>query len=472
MSHRRHDVIVIGGGPGGEVAVNTLVKAGNRVALVEQELIGGECTNWGCIPSKTLLRPAELSGASARTAGVEEARLDWPSLAAYRDYMVSNHDDGPRVDGYRKRGVTVIKAPGRVIAAGKVMAADEELHADAIIVATGSEAVIPPIPGLAEAGYWTNREATALIDIPASVVIIGGGAVGVELAQFLARFDAHVSVIEGSERLSPREPAQIGDALQSALVADGVDIRLGSHAASVRSEAGRRIVTLADGSEVSGEVLIVAAGRRPRTSGLGLDAVDVTVTRRGIEVDDRCRAAAGVWAIGDVTGIAAFTHVAKYQGRIAAMDILGASVTADYRAVPRVTFTDPEIAAVGITTEEEARSRGIQAATASIDLTSVARSYTYERDPRGAFGVVVDGERDVLIGAWAVGPLAGEWIHQAVLAVRAEIPVSVLKDTMAQFPTFSEALGTALRALPGDAEANRDGASLGQEPAQRQLGAA
>jgi pyruvate/2-oxoglutarate dehydrogenase complex dihydrolipoamide dehydrogenase (E3) component len=195
-------------------------------------------------------------------------------------------------------------------------------------------------------------------------------------------------------------------------------------------------------------VLIVATGRRPRTADIGLEAVGARVTRRGIEVDDGCRAAAGLWAIGDVTGIAAFTHVAKYQGRIAAMNILGQAARADYRAVPRVTFTDPEIAAVGITTEDEARSQGIRVETSSIELASVARSYTFERDPRGAYGVVVDCDRQVLVGAWAVGPLAGEWIHQAVLAVRAEIPVDVLKDTMAQFPTFSEAMGAALRGLP------------------------
>ena len=455
MSDTTHDVIVIGGGPGGEVAVNTLVKGGKRVALVEQELIGGECTNWGCIPSKTLLRPAELAGACDRTAGVEVPRLDWPTLAAYRDYMVTDHDDGPRADRYRKRGVTVIKAPGRILSQGVVEAGDERLRADAVIVATGSETAIPPIPGLGEVGYWTNREATGLTDIPTSVVIIGGGAVGVELAQFLARFGAQVSLIEGAGRLSPREPHQIGDALHAALMADDIDVRLGVQAQSVRCENGQRVVTLADGREVFGNELIVAAGRRPRTAGLGLEDVGVSITRRGVEVDKHCRAAAGVWAIGDVTGIAAFTHVAKYQGRIAAMDILGHAVEADYRAVPRVTFTDPEIAAVGITTDDEARSRGIQVVTSSIELTSVARAYTYERDPRGTFGVVVDSDRQVLVGAWAVGPLAGEWIHQAVLAVRAEIPVNVLKDTMAQFPTFSEAMGTALRALP-DSEGTAD----------------
>ena len=453
----RHDVIIVGGGPGGEVALNTLVKAGARVALVEQELIGGECTNWGCIPSKTLLRPAELAAACGRTAGIGVPPLDWPSLAAYRDYMVSSHDDSARVKRYRDRGVTVVKSRGRIAGPGVVETSEGTLRADAIVVATGSEALIPPIPGLAESGYWTNRQATALSEIPASVVVIGGGAVGVELAQFLKRFGSSVTVIEGAERLSPREPAGIGDALANALASDGIELRLGTQARSVRHVDGQRMVTLEDGSEAPGDVVIVAAGRLPRTADLGLDTVGITAARRGIEVDEHCRAGEGVWAIGDVTGIAAFTHVAKYQGRIAAMDILGHPASADYRAVPRVTFTDPEVAAVGITTEDDARAQGIRPASVVIELpTAIARPYTFEEHPRGAFGVVVDLDREVLIGAWAVAPLSGEWIHQAVLAIRAEVPIDVLKDTIAQFPSYSEALGTALRALPDAATTNGD----------------
>jgi len=219
-----------------------------------------------------------------------------------------------------------------------------------------------------------------------------------------------------------------------------------SHA--VRVDGVEKIVALDDGSELRGEVVLVAAGRRPRTTGLGLESVGIEPGKTGIEVDERCRAGEGVWAIGDVTGVAAFTHVAKYQGRIAVADILGHDVRADYRAVPRVLFTDPEVAAVGMT-EEQARAAGIDVATATIDLPStVARSYTFEEHPSGRLGVVVDRQRQVLLGAWAVAPLAGEWIHIAVLAVRAEVPVPVLRDTIAQFPSFSEALGIALRGLP------------------------
>jgi dihydrolipoamide dehydrogenase len=453
----RFDAIVLGAGPGGEVALNTLAKEGVRIALVEQELIGGECSNWGCIPSKTLLRPTELKGKSMRAAGIMTPALEWPQLSSYRDYIVSNHDDTGKVARYEARGITVVKGRGQIVAPGRVEAGGQVLEGDAIIVATGAEAVVPPIPGLVEAGYWTNREATELTEIPESAVVIGGGAVGIELAQFLARFGSRVTLVQGAERLADREAAEIGDALAEILSDDGVDLRLSARAEAVRRSGGRRVVTLGDGSEVSGQELIVATGRRPRTGDIGLEAVGIVPTRRGIEIDERCRAGEGVWAIGDVTGIAAFTHVAKYQGRIAAMDILGHPARADYRAVPRVTFTDPEVAAVGLTTEEEARAEGIEAASVVLDLpTSIARPYTFQENPRGVFGIVADTRRELLVGAWAVAPLASEWIHQAVLAIRAEIPIAVLTDTIAQFPSFSEAFGTALRALPNGPGAPMD----------------
>lgn len=258
-----------------------------------------------------------------------------------------------------------------------------------------------------------------------------------------------MTLVQGAERLAERETPEIGDYLREILEGDGIDLRLGARAQSVRVENGTRAVELEDGSDARGEVVLVATGRRARTRDLGLETVGIEPTRRGIEIDERCRASAGVWAVGDVTGIAAFTHVAKYQGRIAAMDILGHPAKADYRAVPRVTFTDPEVAAVGITTEEDALAQGFEPASVVIDLpSSIARPYTFQKNPHGKFGVVVDSARDLMVGAWAVAPLASEWIHVAVLAIRAEIPVPVLKDTIAQFPSFSEAFGAALRALP------------------------
>jgi dihydrolipoamide dehydrogenase len=444
----RFDAIVLGAGPAGEVALNTLVKAGRRVALVEQELIGGECTNWGCIPSKTLLRPPELRGQSEHAAGVTTPDLDWPRLSAYRDYMVSNHDDSRRISSYEARGVTVFKESGRIAGPGRVEANGHVLKGDAIVVATGADAVIPPIPGLADSGYWTNREVTALTEIPESVVFIGGGVVAVELGQFLARFGSKVTIVQGPPRLADREDPRIGELLGEILEQDGAELVLGRRAVGVRGDGSEKVVELDNGTEVRGAKLVVATGRRPRTQGIGLDAVGIEPGKRGLEVDERCRAGEGVWAVGDVTGVAMFTHVGKYQGRIAAMDIVGKPANADYRAVPRVVFTDPELAAVGLS-EAAAREAGYDVVTATIDLpTSIARPYTYQEDPKGTFSVIVDRQRQVLLGAWAVAPLASEWIHTAVLAIRAEIPVSVLKDTIAQFPTFSEAFGFALRSLP------------------------
>jgi pyruvate/2-oxoglutarate dehydrogenase complex dihydrolipoamide dehydrogenase (E3) component len=441
------DVVILGAGPGGEVALNTLVKHGKRVALVEQEVIGGECTNWGCIPSKTLLRPTELRGQAMRTAGVHPPMLDFERLAEYRDYMVSNHDDSERISRYEAREVKVFKAPGRIAGRGRVEVDGEVLECEAIVVATGAEAVIPPIPGLAETGYWTNREATDLTEVPASAVVVGGGAVGLEISQFLARFGSHVTVIQGGDRLAPRDEPRIGERLAEILAEDGIELVLNRRAVEVRRDGRDRVVAMDDGSEARGEALVVATGRKPRAEDIGLDTVGIEPGRRGIEVDERCRAAEGVWAIGDVAG-GGFTHVAKYQGRIAAQDILGFDVKADYRAVPRVYFTDPEVAAVGMT-EAEAREAGIDVLANEIFLpTAIARPYTYQEHPNGIFGVVLDRERDILVGAWAVAPLASEWIHQAVLAIRAEIPCSILKDTIAQFPSYSEALGAALRALP------------------------
>ena len=446
----RFDVVIIGAGPGGEVALNTLLKVGKRVALVENTVIGGECTNWGCIPSKTLLRPTELEGECENVAGVATPALDFERLSAYRDYMVSDHDDSKAAGRYEERGVKVVKDTGRILGPGRVQAGDAVLETDAIVVATGAEAVVPPIPGLAEAGYWTNREATDLTEIPESVVVIGGGVVGIELSQFLARFGSRVTIVQGADHLADREAPAIGDALVEILERDGVEVRLGVHAMAVRVEGAERIVTLDDGSEACGAVLLVATGRRPRTSGLGLETVGIEPGRSGLAIDERCRAGEGVWAIGDVTGTAAFTHVAKYQGRIAAGDICGRPVKADYRAVPRVIFIDPEIAAVGLT-EAQAKEQGLDVLAATIDLpTSIARPYTYQEKPTGTFGVVVDRERQVLVGAWAIAPLAGEWIHTAVLAIRAEVPLDVLRDTIWQFPTFSEAFGAAFRALPDE----------------------
>jgi pyruvate/2-oxoglutarate dehydrogenase complex dihydrolipoamide dehydrogenase (E3) component len=443
----RFDVAILGAGPAGEHAAYALIHAGRRVLLVERELIGGECTNWACIPTKTLLRPSEVRGESARAAGTRAAELDWPDLARYRDYMTSAGDDSARVKGYADQGATVVKGTGRLAGPGRLQVGENVFEADRILISTGSYPVIPPIDGLREAGYWTNREATALREIPASVVIVGGGPVGVELAQFLRRFGSEVSIVQGADRLAEREDEHVGALLRAAMDADGIDVRTSVQAQRVRLEAGGRVVSLDDGTELRGEQLIIAVGRRPTADDIGLETIGVQGGRHGIPVDEHCRVADGVWAAGDCTGKMQFTHVAKYQARVAMADMFGTPVDADYRAIPRVIFTDPEMAAVGLT-EAQARDAGHDVATAQISLPqSIARPYTYEQDPRGELGVVVDRQRRVMLGAWAVAPLASEWIHQAVLAIKAEVALDVLLQTVAQFPSYSEGYLSALQAL-------------------------
>jgi dihydrolipoamide dehydrogenase len=444
----RFDVAILGAGPGGEHAAYSLSAEGRRVLLIERELIGGECTNWACIPTKTLLRPSEVREESERAAGVQAAPLAWPDLARYRDFMTSAGDDSARVKRYGEMGVTVVKGEGRLAGSGRLTVDGRQFEADAILISTGSGPVVPPVDGLQEAGYWTNREATATQEIPASTIVLGGGPVGIELAQFLHRFGSRVSVVQGSPRLAEREDERVSELLAETLRADGIDLRTGVHGTRVSLDGEHRVLTLDDGSEVRGERLVVAVGRRPRTHDIGLETIGVEPGRGGIPIDEHCRVADGVWAAGDCTGVMLFTHMAKYQARVAMADMRGHPTNADYRAIPRVIFTDPEVAAVGLS-EAQAREAGIDVAVSRIELpTTIARPYTYEQDPRGELSVVVDRARQVMVGAWAVSPLASEWIHHAVLAIRAEVPLAVLLDTVAQFPSYSEAFLSAVQQLP------------------------
>ncbi len=441
------DAIVLGMGPGGEVAASRLLDASKTVAVIERELIGGECGYWACIPSKTLLRPPEARAEADRAAGVSRPDLSWPETRDYRDYMIRNLDDSGQVEGYERQGASVFKGAGRLAGPGVVEVDGRQLHADHVIIATGSDSVIPPIEGLDEVGAWTNREATTLRAIPRRAVMIGGSAVGVELGQFLRRYGAEVTIVQSADRLLNREDPRVGELTQGYLEAEGIDVRLNAKAIRACKDGESTVVTLDDGSEVTTDVVVLGTGRQPRVADIGLETVGVQANQGGVTVDERCSVTNGVWAIGDVTGVMPFTHVAMYQGRVVADNILGRPRTANYTGIPRVVFADPEVAAVGLHADQ-ARSKGMDVVSTELVLAdAIARPWTYEKDPRGHLGLVADRRAGVLIGAWAVAAQASEWIHQAAQAIRAEIPIATLLDGVAQFPTYSEAYLKALEQL-------------------------
>lgn len=442
-----YDAVILGAGPGGRGAAQKLAGEGLSVAMVEQELVGGECPYWACIPSKTLLRPVEAAGQAAHVPGLGAPPLDFGEVAEYRDYMNSGLDDTEKAKAIASQGVEVVRGHGRIAGPGRVEVGDRTLETSRIVVATGTTSAVPPVEGLDTVPYWTNREATTFTEVPESVTVLGGGPVGVELGQMLARYGARVTIVQGADRLLDREDASVGERLADLLSAEGIDVRLGLHVERAETSGGQIVVRLEDGERIGAEKLLVATGRRPRVGKIGLESAGVEPGERGIEVDEHCRAGEGIWAIGDVTGISPFTHVAAYQAGIACADILGEPRPADYRAIPRVVFCDPEVAAVGLT-PDGARERGIRTVTSSVDLAKVDRTETYGRDLSGHLGVLADVERQVIVGAWAVAPLASEWIHSLVLAIKAELPLALLRDTIVQFPTFSEAIATAVGRIP------------------------
>lgn len=439
------DIVVIGAGASGEAAADHAALRGATVALVEKDLVGGSCAYWACMPSKSLLHGAEV-----RARGGD---FPWPRASAFRDWMINRTgraypDDATHARGHERAGVAVVRGTARIAGRGRVEVAlaggaGRTLEARrGIVVATGSRAKVPPIPGLDEAGYWTNVEATSLRELPESIVILGAGPSGVEFAQYYARFGVRTAIVQSNPRLLPTDHERSSELLAASFRGEGIDVQTGARAARVRPSAGPRgehVIDLADGTSAAGHVIAIGIGRTPNVSGIGLETVGVDV-REGefLKVDERLRLADGVYAVGDLVGREISTHLGHYEGEVAVRAALGDDVTADLRAVPRCVYTDPELAAVGLKVEQ-ARERGIDAAEFTQDLATTAKGYVSEA--RGHVTIVVDRAARTLVGAFLAGPGATEAVHEAVLAVKLKVPLAVLEDTIHAFPTTARAFG-------------------------------
>jgi pyruvate/2-oxoglutarate dehydrogenase complex dihydrolipoamide dehydrogenase (E3) component len=447
------DVIVIGMGPGGERVAGELALAGLEVAGVESGLVGGECPYYGCVPSKMMIRAANLLAEARRITGMSgQASVDpsWAPVARrIRDEATDDWDDAVAADRFTGQGGHLFRGHGVITAPGQVTVGDQVLRARrGIVIATGTSPAVPPIPGLAGTPYWTNREAVKATEVPRSLAVLGGGAVGVELAQVFARFGARVTVVEGLSRLLPAEEPEAGELLARVFEAEGIAVRTGVTASRVRHADGAFTVTLADGTELTATDLLIATGRRTDLAAIGIAAVGIDQHARFVPVDDRMHAAPGVWAIGDVVGHGMFTHMAVYHADIVIADVLGRPHHgADYRAVPRVTFTDPEIGSVGLT-EAEARLQGMDVRTGLAQVPSSARGWIHKAGNEGFIKLVEDATSGLLAGATSAGPVGGEVLSMLTLAVQARVPVAGLREMIYAYPTFHRAVEDALTELP------------------------
>jgi len=425
-------VLVLGGGSTGEHFVGALRRLDEDVdiTLVERRLVGGECTYYACMPTKTMLRATELASSLERAPGLRPERPEADGVWSWRDWMTSSWDDSGQVEWLEGQRCRLVRGDARVVRPGVVAVDGEELEYDRLVLATGSSPVVPDV--VAGVEHWTNVDATSTHEVPESLAVLGSGPVGCELAQFFSRMGSRATIVERGERILGRVHEDAAAVLASVFEEEGIEIRTGVEAQ--RAEPG--VLHLSDGSRVEAERLLVATGRRPNVE--GLEAAGVRIGRRGIELDEQCRAAEDVWAIGDVTGVAQFTHVGKYQARVAAAAMCGRDVRADYRAIPAGIFTDPEVGTVGRTEGPSAR----------YELSATPRTSTYEKPKRDGFvRLFADPEERVLVGAVCVGPQAAEWLGQLTLAVRSATPVDVLVDVIQPYPTFSEAIFFALQEL-------------------------
>ncbi|MBY8872060.1 FAD-dependent oxidoreductase [Micromonospora sp. PLK6-60] len=484
------DVVVVGLGVGGEEVAGRLAEAGLTVVGIDRGLVGGECPYWGCVPSKMMIRAANALAEARRVdefAGTAQVRPDWAPVAKrIREEATDTWNDRAAVDRFTGKGGRFVRGAGRLDGPGRVRVDDQVFQARyGIVVGTGTSPSVPPIDGLADTPYWTNHQAIEVEELPGSLLVLGGGAIGLELSQVFARFGVRVTVIEASDRVLAVEEPEASEVAAKALRADGVTIETGVKAQRV-SHDGAAFTVHADGREFTGDQLLVVTGRRAHLDELGLDTVGIDCTQRYLPVDGRLHAADGIWAVGDLTGEGAFTHIAMYQAAIVVADVLdhvrrtrggpdasgtasvvggaagvvsavggsmsagGSSVApgsvpvADYRALPRVTFTDPEVGAVGLT-EQQARERGINVQVGFTELSSSTRGWIHRAD--GFIKLVADADQGVLVGATSVGPAGGEVLSGLVVAVHAAVPISQLRHMIYAYPTFHRAIETALREL-------------------------
>jgi pyruvate/2-oxoglutarate dehydrogenase complex dihydrolipoamide dehydrogenase (E3) component len=448
------DVVVLGMGVGGELLAERLADAGLDVVGIEAKLVGGECPYWGCIPTKMMTRAGNALAESRRVpelAGTSTVQPDWSPVATrIRNEATDTWDDRIAVERFEGKGGAFVRGTGRLDGPGRVQVGDRTFEARrGVVLATGTRPAIPPVAGLDTFEYWTNREAVEAEELPESLVVLGGGAVGLELAQVFARFGSNVTIVERGDRVLPPEEPEACELVAGVFAKEGIDVHMGVGARAVARTAGGVTVDLDDGSQVSGARLLVATGRSADLRPLGVASVGLDESARAVAVDDRLRAADRLWAIGDVTGLGPFTHIAVYQARIVAADILGEDAPpADYRALPRVTFTDPEVGAVGLT-EQRAREQGIDVRVGMAPLQASSRGWIHKTGNEGFFKLIEDRRRGVLVGATSVGPHGGETLGLLTLAVHAEVPVEQLRWMIYAYPTFHRGIEDALRELPG-----------------------